>query len=228
MAEMLGNSNDEQLGVGGEMTGDDRGSKDRLLDSAEKLFSEKGFESTTVREIVKDACCNVAAVNYHFGGKDNLYVKVFHRRMDYMREKRLGAINEVMKKSSPTLEELLRVFAEAFFEPFQEGEKGVYFMNLMMREMVTPKLGFETFFCEVIAPVTAALQKAFMDTCPGLDSGRAMECVHSFVAQMLHLLHQGKNATDFTEGKAADMSKDIEHVVEFTMAGIRHFAEGGR
>ena len=206
---------------------DSRRAKERLLDSAEKLFSQNGFESTTVRQIVKDADCNIAAVNYHFGGKDNLYVKVFHRRMDYMREKRVRAIGEFMEKPSPALEELLRVFADAFIEPLVEGHKGRFFINLMLREMINPRLGFETFYREVIGPVTTALQKAFIDICPGLDSDRAIKCVRSFVAQLLQLLHHDKNSADFTDEKAADISKGIEHVVEFTMAGIRHFAEGG-
>jgi len=71
------------------------------------------------------------------------------------------------------------------------------------------------------------LQKAFMEVCPGLGSDRAMMCVQSFIAQLLHLLHHGKNSADFTEEKAAEISKGIEHVVGFTMAGILHFAEGG-
>jgi len=200
---------------------DSRRAKERLLDSAEKLFSQNGFESTTVRQIVKDADCNIAAVNYHFG------VKVFHRRMDYMRERRVRAINEFMEKPSPELEELLRVFADAFIEPLVEGHKGRFFINLMLREMINPRLGFESFFREVIAPVTMALQKAFMDVCPKLDSDKAMGCVQSFIAQLLHLLHHNKNSDDFTDKKAVDISKGIGHVIEFTMAGIRHFAEGG-
>ena len=41
---------------------------ERILQAAENLFSTKGFEATSVRDITTEANCNVASVNYHFGG----------------------------------------------------------------------------------------------------------------------------------------------------------------
>ncbi|MEO0495985.1 MAG: CerR family C-terminal domain-containing protein [Pseudomonadota bacterium] len=43
-----------------------------ILEAAIKLFGEKGFEATTVRDLISEADVNLAAVNYHFGGKDGL------------------------------------------------------------------------------------------------------------------------------------------------------------
>ena len=64
----------------------------RLLDTAECLFAERGFAGTSVRDITADAGCNLAAVNYHFGGKQNLYREVFRRRLAALREQRLASI----------------------------------------------------------------------------------------------------------------------------------------
>ena len=44
----------------------------RILDVAEQLFAEHGVGETTIRMITEAAHVNVAAVNYHFGGKDKL------------------------------------------------------------------------------------------------------------------------------------------------------------
>lgn len=55
--------------------------RERLLDAAEKLFCQRGFEGTSVREITAEAGCNVAAVNYYFGSKEKLYEEMFHRRL---------------------------------------------------------------------------------------------------------------------------------------------------
>ena len=69
--------------------------QDRILKVAEKLFAEKGFKDTSIRDITAEAQCNLAAVNYHFGGKENLYIKVFQRHLDMMRDRRIQRIQEV-------------------------------------------------------------------------------------------------------------------------------------
>ncbi len=54
----------------------DVNTKDALLASAIEVFADKGFDAATVRDICGKAKANVAAVNYHFGGKEALYVAV--------------------------------------------------------------------------------------------------------------------------------------------------------
>ena len=73
-----------------------RAAQDRLVEAAEVLFCERGFNETSVRDIAAAAGCNVASVNYYFGGKDNLYVEVWHRMLASIREARLTSIDSVM------------------------------------------------------------------------------------------------------------------------------------
>ena len=54
--------------------------RERILDQAEILFAQKGYQAVSVREITTAARCNLAAVNYHFGNKENLYLEVFRAR----------------------------------------------------------------------------------------------------------------------------------------------------
>ena len=67
--------------------------KERLLDTAEALFMEHGFEATSLRSITATAAVNLAAVNYHFGSKEELFEAVLTRRLEQsyreaVREKR--------------------------------------------------------------------------------------------------------------------------------------------
>src|SRR6476659_9682704 len=55
---------------------DDLETRERLIDVSARLFAERGFSKVTVREICQRAHANVAAVNYHFGGKTGLYDEV--------------------------------------------------------------------------------------------------------------------------------------------------------
>ena len=87
----------------------ERSVQDRLVEAAEELFCRRGYNDTSVRELAAIAGCNVASVNYYFGGKDNLYVEVWRRRLVFLRENRLASIEKVMSAPNlPQLEDLLR------------------------------------------------------------------------------------------------------------------------
>lgn len=56
--------------------------KNRIIDAAETLFAEQGFEQTTMRAITSIAGVNLASVNYHFGTKKSLMQAVLQRYLD--------------------------------------------------------------------------------------------------------------------------------------------------
>src|SRR6201990_2596544 len=51
-----------------------------ILDAAERLYADRGFADVTLRDIVAAANVNLAAVNYHFGSKDELIAELFVTR----------------------------------------------------------------------------------------------------------------------------------------------------
>ena len=57
------------------------GTKTRILDAAEALFTEHGYEATSMRQLTAAAGANLAAVNYHFGSKEELFQAVLTRRL---------------------------------------------------------------------------------------------------------------------------------------------------
>ena len=164
-----------------------RSVQDRLIEAAEDLFCRRGFNDTSVRDIAAAADCNVASVNYYFGGKDSLYLEIWRRRLVQMRESRLASIEKVMSAGDqPRLEDLLRSYATAFLEPLIEGEGQCRFINLMAREMIDPHLPRETFVSEMAAPVMSALSKAVMEICPWLEEGNARIAIILIVGQLIH------------------------------------------
>src|SRR5574340_767840 len=70
------------------------GTKDRILDAAERLFAEHGFNGTSLRMITAAADVNLAAVNYHFRSKETLIEAVYKRRIGPANEKRLRMLDE--------------------------------------------------------------------------------------------------------------------------------------
>ena len=71
----------------------------QLLAAAQKLFAEKGFRGTSIRDIVTEAGSNVAAVNYHFGSKENLYREVFRRQKTAVISRCLASVSATREVS---------------------------------------------------------------------------------------------------------------------------------
>lgn len=206
--------------------------RERLLDAAEALFAERGFRAASVRDITQRAGCNLAAVNYHFGSKLNLYSAVFVRRMGELRERRLDSIRRSLEQHSTTsLERLLRSFTSAFLEPLVTESAGRTWVRLVSHEMADPQLPPELFLNEMMAPVQQSLADALRMVCPGLDAESADLCVHSLVAQLVHVVHLHRCATSGKDPRAQARytpARLIDHVVRFSAASIRALAgEGG-
>src|SRR5215510_5323113 len=75
--------------------------KERILDSAEALFMEHGFEATSLRAITAAAGVNLAAVNYHFGTKEELFQTVLTRRLDPMNQERVDLLTRLEEEAAP-------------------------------------------------------------------------------------------------------------------------------
>ena len=75
--------------------------KQRILDTAESLFMEHGFEATSLRSITAAAGVNLAAVNYHFGSKEELFQSVLTRRLDPMNHARLALLTRLEREAGP-------------------------------------------------------------------------------------------------------------------------------
>ena len=67
----------------------------RILDAAERLFMAHGYDGTSMRQITGEAGVNLAAVNYHFGSKEALIQEAFRRRLNWLNEERMRALDEL-------------------------------------------------------------------------------------------------------------------------------------
>ncbi len=114
---------------------DASGTRDRILDVAERLFAEQGFYVTTLREITQAAEVNLAAVNYHFGSKQALVVAVFQRRLDELNAERLERLDKAFHKHAPLkLEDVLDAFVYPAMALMGDQTSGGHrFMQLLMR-----------------------------------------------------------------------------------------------
>lgn len=220
------------------------GVRDRLLDAAEQLFAERGFDGTSIRDLAAAAECNIASVNYYFGGKENLYVEIWRRHLLLLRDTHLASIDKVLNESGgkPVLEDLLRSFAQSFIGPLVDDRGGPRLIRLMAREMFSPHLPAKMFVEDVIRPTLSAVADALARACPKLPESKIPMVVFSLIGQLVHTvrlkmmvgsLSASGGCPDICRGDesafggpAFEPSKVIDHIVAFSAAGIRAYAAG--
>lgn len=87
--------------------------RERLLESAERLFARHGYAGTSLRDITAEADANVAAVNYHFGSKEGLLTAVLDRVVGGINDERLELLNAAVADAAPdppSLDAILTAF----------------------------------------------------------------------------------------------------------------------
>ena len=205
--------------------------RERILCEAEALFAERGYYAVTIREITKAAHCNLAAVNYHFGNKENLYMEVFRclwkpraKRVLARFESILGAKREV------TLASIVRAVAEAFIKGPLSDDERLRHSQLMVREMAKPTEAFEMVVGEVIGPFQqklADLIRPFMDREMGQVA--LLLQIQSIISMVIHF-NFARNPVMRITGREYDAQfKDelVEHLVQFSLSGLNGVRKGG-
>lgn len=156
--------------------------KARVLEAAGEEFAAKGFAGATVRAICDRAGANLAAVNYHFGGKEALYERA-------VVEAHRGGVDEPTPDAAALAGEppegQLRIFVRHFLEHvFAIGPTG-WRHDLMLREMLRPTVASDTLAREVIRPRFERLTAILRALCPGADQRRIDALAFSVVGQCL-------------------------------------------
>jgi AcrR family transcriptional regulator len=146
-----------------------------ILDVAEQLFSEKGVEGTSVRDIIKAAGVNLGAVNYHFGTKERLALEVFARRLEPVnraRIARLDALEAAAGGRKLKLEKIIDALIRPAVEAKEEGAPRCDdFMRLISRSFQEPNLELKKFVEEQFAEVVQRFDSAILKAVPGLPPG---------------------------------------------------------
>ncbi len=110
--------------------------REKVLDTAERLFAENGFDSTTMRHLVSKAGVNLAAIHYHFGSKQVLLDEVILRRQIPIDEKRLSNLKELenrAKNDAIGLEALIEALIDPLLECSRDLPNGRHWLVLLMR-----------------------------------------------------------------------------------------------
>lgn len=193
--------------------------KARLIRAAGEEFAEKGFEGATVRSICNRAGTNLAAVNYHFGDKTQLYEQAL---LEAHRCERFDQLGEVFVGLTPIdqFRSYVRWFLENIFD--QDSDRG-WQRALMLRELIQPTTASDVLVKEAIRPRFERLKSILRNFCPDVDEKRLNAMAFSVVGQILHY----KIARTISErliGAEAYASLDVaflvDHISQFCLAAF--------
>ncbi len=126
----------------------DQETRQRLLDVAIRLFSERGFKNVTVRDICVEADANLAAVNYYFRDKLGLYKEVVTMVADVMDKTK----QEAMGRAEGSPEERLRTYIRGFLHRLLGCEERNWAEMLMQNEFKNPTPAFDLIVHKGIIP----------------------------------------------------------------------------
>ncbi len=143
--------------------------KERILDAAETLFAQYGFGGTSLRQVTSQADVNIAAVNYHFGSKENLVNEVFRRRMDEMSAQRLQRLQATITAHPDDLEAILAAFVEPALAMAQDRHGGGAFIRVIARAYAEKNDGLRRFLSEQYGHVLRDFAKAIAQCVPSLS-----------------------------------------------------------
>ena len=210
----------------------DLDTRGRLLDAARALFSERGFEDVTVRDICAAAGANLALVNYYFGDKQGLYREIAEEAVAILRR-----FNEVATSppAGSTAEQKLAHFVRVFLRRVLGGEGWEAWVHrIMQQELSRPTEAAALIGREAIAPRIRWLGTVVAELlgCPPTDPsvGQCVASVHGLclayarARQVPEAFRQAVPELAATD--RLDLDAQIEHVVTFSLAGIQ--AVGGK
>ncbi|MBW2107127.1 MAG: CerR family C-terminal domain-containing protein [Deltaproteobacteria bacterium] len=200
--------------------------RERILDTAESLFAQRGFDGVTVRQITSAARCNLAAVNYHFGNKKSLYLEVFRSRW-VPRAKRLQAhfrANLADQASMrPDAAAVARSLAHTFLAGPMTDEERQRHHQLMSREMGRPTEAFQMVAEDVIRPFFKELAELLRPALPKTvdQEGLSLNLL-SILALVLYFNFAREAVTRITGRKYDKAFKDrlVDHIVTFVRNGL--------
>ncbi len=160
----------------------------RILDAAEELFMQHGFEATSMRLLTSKAGVNLAAVNYHFGSKEALVEALFRRRLDPINASRLAELDRVEAGGSPSAEAIIRAFIGPSLRLIEDAKGGRNFIRLLGRSYTEPAKATRALIGQLYAKVMERYKQALERALPEMPREELVWRMHFMFGTLSYTL----------------------------------------
>lgn len=205
--------------------------RERILDAGERLFMAHGYEGTSMRQITGEAGVNLAAVNYHFGSKESLMQEVFRRRLDWLNEERMRALDALEAEAAG---QALKPSAivDAFFGTLlrmagDENRGGMTFLRLLGRTLTEPSEFIRAFLAHEYQAVMDRYKEALFKALPEVPKAEMVWRFHFMLGATSYAI-AGTDAlrlvTDWQiedEDSTDRLDRLVPRLMSFLIGGLR-------
>ena len=199
----------------------------KILDSAEELFMEHGFEATSLRLITTAAGVNLAAANYHFGSKEELFQAVLTRRLDPMNQDRMALLSEYENAAGQplTCEKILAaMFIPALKLARDHQQGGKNFLRLLGRAYADPAPFIREFLSSQYRDMIARFRVAFSAALPNIPREELSWRLHFVMGALSYTLAGADMLKIISQIQPTEASNDellLQRLAPFLAAGLR-------
>ena len=205
--------------------------KQRLIEAAEALFADEGFDRVSVRDITTKAAANVAAVNYHFGSREGLVAVVMARYINPVSEERLARLEALERRAAGkpvAVEEILDAFIRPFATQVRRSELSEkLFFKLMGRMFGQQGSELPPEVEKLIMSKVGRFHKAFSRPLPGLSSEEIWWRMHLMSGSMIHTMAHSETVQRLSGGDSGSptVEQTLSRFIRFAAAGMRQGLE---
>ena len=201
--------------------------KTRILDAAEALFVQGGFESMSMRQITSAAGVNLAAANYHFGSKDALIQAVLARQLDPLNDHRLAMLDTMEQHLGDRMRcehVLVAMFLPAVRMGRGRSDAARRYLHFLGRAYTDPSPVVREFIDTHYVQSLARFFFAFQRTLPDLtreDLGFRLNFAMGALAGVLAGGNTQRLIREFTQGQGDHEAMILSRLVALMVAALR-------
>lgn len=201
------------------------GTRQRIMETAERLFAEQGFEAVSLRELTQEAEVNLAAVHYHFGGKEELIDQMTSRYMNWVNADRLALLEKLEERGEPA--EVAEI-VEAFLQPLrtvvsQSERSEAIFYKFMGRCISERNHRLPSEAAELFQRMVSRFSQALERAVPHLDEEELLWRLHFTVGVMVQTLLHADWLPTISQGRSGrpDSETVMRRMTQFCAFGYR-------
>ena len=211
------------------------GSRERLLDAAEKLFAQRGFDGTSIRDIAARAGDTIGTLSYHFGTKDALLSEVVRRRFHELGEMRRARYRTVAADSpggKVSLEDTIACILIPFVDRALRGDEEWHsYIGLLGRMMYVHDGAHAADIADLTDPISTELLGWLHDAAPGAARSDLAHAYRFMIGAMIDACsdHSAVRVGRVTGETASlrDFQAVSRHLVDFVAAGFTAVLRSG-